>query len=293
MSDYECYEEMVPRLKKMEFRRVREPDMPLHVAVHEGEVFRVLASQDSHLFENVGLDPSIIEELRRAVACFAVADAKYAAVRELKKEAVRVWLEEQKAGFELRRQCLVAQSFAFRNNSEAKGKLRSIRRMRGRAAMIQDLRNLAQLGITYKDELTAINFDMNRLALCEETADRLGRLWAEAFSSESRSEEIVIRNKAFTYMRMLMAQIREYVKYVFHDDPDRQRQYASAYRRSHYRGKKAQEERQEVIEQSSEEQHEEVFVEGQQKSYSAEDAGSGEQLSLFSQSRKGTSPPPS
>ncbi len=248
MSDNECYEEMVPRLKAMEFTRVREPDMPLDVVVHEGEVFRVLASQDSHLFEKVGLDLSIIEELRKTVACFAVANAKCAAMRQQKKEAVRVWLEEQKTGFELRRECLQAQLFAFRNNDEAREKLKRIRRKNGHAAMIQDLRNLAQLGKTYKDDLASINFDMNRITLLEETADRLGKLRAAAFSSENRNEEQLIRNKAFTYMRMLMTEIKVYVRYVFYDNPDRQRQYASAYRRYHYRPKKAQAEEQSKVE---------------------------------------------
>ncbi|MBS2099871.1 hypothetical protein KEM10_16395 [Carboxylicivirga linearis] len=64
-------------------------------------------------------------------------------------------------------------------------------------------------------------------------------MWAEANDNKADSNESkIIRDKAYTYMKNLVDEIREAGKYVFRKNPKRLNGYSSAYWRKQNQNKK-------------------------------------------------------
>ena len=107
--------------------------------------------------------------------------------------------------------------------------------------MVHDLRAEKELGEKNRKDLEAIRFDLAFLDQCGAMADDLGRIYAKAFIDDTSSEALDIRNRAFTYMRMVAGEILEAAEYVLRDNPDRLKQYYSDYRRKQYRSREEKE----------------------------------------------------
>jgi len=106
----------------------------------------------------------------------------------------------------------------------------------GHADMIQDLNDLAVLGKANSEALTAIGFDLAQLDAAATAADEMADLLATANGDKAeQNESKTIRDKAYTYMKALVDDIREAGKYVFRNNKNRLKGYSSDYWRKLHR----------------------------------------------------------
>jgi len=78
------------------------------------------------------------------------------------------------------------------------------------------------LGRENPEPLTAIGFDLTQLDRAATLADELADLLAEANGDKADpNESKIIRDKAYTYMKALVDEIREAGKYVFRNNKNR------------------------------------------------------------------------
>ncbi|MDG5814452.1 hypothetical protein QA601_05145 [Chitinispirillales bacterium ANBcel5] len=237
-TEYESYDKLAPVLMNETFETLRRPDMPVDVSAHEGYVFVLLLRKDEEELKNIGYDPAITNRIKELVGTFCIAEAKLTAILGDLHEAVKVWREHRAEGYKLRKKVLGALRFACREDKEALEKLQPFPRRPKQEIMILNLHFLSELGKKYKHHLKQINFDMAEINRCKTFGDKLSRLYAKAYSEEGPCKMRVLRNKAFTRMKELMAEARAYVQYLFHDNPEHLRLYSSEYRRKNYRYKK-------------------------------------------------------
>jgi hypothetical protein len=95
------------------------------------------------------------------------------------------------------------------------------------------------LGRENPDPLTTIGFDLAQLDLAATRADELADLLAEANGDKAdQNNSKVIRDKAYTYLKAVVDEIREAGKYVFRKNPYRLKGYSSDYWRKQNRRKK-------------------------------------------------------
>ncbi len=96
--------------------------------------------------------------------------------------------------------------------------------------MIQDLNDLAVLGKTNPEPLTLINFDVTKLDTAATMADEMAVILAAANGDKQKdSESKTIRDKAYTYLKVVLDEVRETGKYVFWKNQDRYIGYTSQY----------------------------------------------------------------
>jgi len=101
------------------------------------------------------------------------------------------------------------------------------------------MNDIAVLGRENPDPLTAIGFDLTQLDLAATKADELANLLAEANGDKADpNESKIIRDKAYTHMKELVDEIREAGKYVFRNNKNRLKGYASDYWKKQNRKKK-------------------------------------------------------
>ena len=92
------------------------------------------------------------------------------------------------------------------------------------------------MGRENPDPLTAIGFDLTQLELAATRADELADLLAEANGDKADpNASKIIRDKAYTHMKALVDEIREAGKYVFRNNKNRLKGYASEYWRKLHR----------------------------------------------------------
>ena len=130
----------------------------------------------------------------------------------------------------LRDQLLHDFRFAFRKQSDLLGRISEISDGSGDADMIQDLNDLAVLGKTNPEPLTLINFDVTKLDTAATMADEMAVILAAANGDKQKdSESKTIRDKAYTYLKVVLDEVRETGKYVFWKNQDRYIGYTSQY----------------------------------------------------------------
>jgi hypothetical protein len=124
--------------------------------------------------------------------------------------------------------------FAYRKQSDILGRVQSIAEGTGDADMLQDLSDLAVLGRTYPEPLQKVKFDMTLLNQAETTRTALSSLLAVASGETSRDNTAKLnRDRAYTYLKEAVDEIREHGRYVFWRDTVRVKGYASEYVRRH------------------------------------------------------------
>jgi len=224
------FETLKPSIEAIKPAEVKEPNMPVDVAVQEAEDLYQWCLQDKELLEKAGLDWQYVTELpARAGAC-RYAQAIWQRDFQTMEEAGEEWKERSGDAFELRNVLVHHFFHAFRKHPDLVNKVRVIAEGGSNADMIQDLKDLYHLGIANKPLLDAISFDWNELEKAREWSDTLAVVLAKANGERfETADSKVLRDRAYTYMKQAVDEIRLHGQYVFWRNDERRRGYTSRY----------------------------------------------------------------
>jgi hypothetical protein len=226
-ENFETLQEPITALRPED---VKIPNMPVHVSVQEAEDLFQWVQSDKEKLEKAGLDWQLVTELPVRAGALRYSESIWNRDSFTREEAQNQWKEKSPEAFDLRDVLVHDFSHAFRKRSDLMNKVRAIREGGSNSDMLQDLNNLYQLGMANKPLLDAIGFDWGKLeqalAWSEELTSILAKANGERFNS---GESKVNRDKAYTYMKDAVDEIRLHGKYVFWRDEDRYRGYISKY----------------------------------------------------------------
>ena len=213
---------------------VKAPDMPVDVFNQEAENLYQVAVSDKEDLMARGLEEETIELLAKAAGACRYAEAAWNKERNEKQAAEREWKEKSPGAYSLRSDLLSELEFAFYEDHELQSAIDRIRDGNGDADMIQDLMDLSVLGKDHLEKLQETGFDAAMLDQAENMADQMSVLLARANGTkDSNSESKEIRDKAYSYLKELVSEVRRYGKFVFRKDEEHAAKYASAYHRMH------------------------------------------------------------
>ena len=230
MSSTTDYNELLPVLKNMKPADVLTPNIPIDVFVQEAENLYHWCLDDQQALTKAGLGWNLVTTLPvRAGAC-REAQSLRNKERNTRQDAEQAWKEEAPAAFDLRDQLLHDFRFAFRKSEGLLKRVDEIVLGDTNSDMVQDLNDLATLGKANSGLLTPISFDLTRLDLAADLSDRMGDLLGATNGERKEvSETMQIRDKAYTYLKLAVDEIRECGKFAFWRNPDRMKGYISNY----------------------------------------------------------------
>ncbi len=213
--------------------------MPVGEAVQEAENQVAWCKDDKAKLIKAGLDWLLVEDLPlRAGAC-RYAQSIWAKESQSQEEAEKEWKEKSPAAFDLRDKLVHHLTYAFRKAPELLSKVQIIREGYSRADMLQDLSDGSLLGKDNIDLLKKAGVDLKLLDEAATQADDLSVALARAnveTGDDAGAKDV--RDKAYTYMKMAVDEIRATGQYVFWRDEDRKKGYVSQYlKRVRNRGK--------------------------------------------------------
>lgn len=227
------YNELLPVIQAISPETVVTPTVPVDVFVQEAENLAHWCTSDQAALVNASLDWNLVIGLPfRAGAC-REAQSIWIKERNMSQEAEQLWKVEAPAAFDMRDRLLHTFRYAFRKDAGLLARLDEIALGDSNSDMVQDLNDLSVLGKAHPELLipaflTAIDLD-NAAAIADRMADLLGATNGER---KEVSEAMVIRDKAYTYLKLAVDEIRECGKFVFWRNPDRLKGYVSDYWKS-------------------------------------------------------------
>ncbi|WP_321997497.1 hypothetical protein [Draconibacterium orientale] len=239
MANTEDYNAKLAEIEAIPNEEVKDPGMPVDVALQEAENLYHWSLDDTEKLGVVGIRRTQIEDLPvRAGACREAQSIWNKDFRS-QQEAQEEWAEKSPLAYEFKTDLLASMRFAYRKNDALLSRVSAIADGSGHADMIQDLNDIAVLGRENPDPLTAISFDLGQLEEAATLADTLADLLAEANGDKADpNESKIVRDKAYLHMKELVDEIREAGKYVFRKDPKRLKGYSSDYWRKIHRKQK-------------------------------------------------------
>jgi len=227
------YNELLPVIQAISPETVVTPTVPVDVFVQEAENLAHWCSGDQTALVNASLDWGLVTSLPvRAGAC-REAQSIWIKERNMSEEAEQLWKVEAPAAFGMRDQLVHTFRYAFRKDAGLLARIDEIALGDSNADMVQDLNDLSVLGKAHLDLLVPINFSPDALDEAAATADRMADLLGATNGERKEvSESMIIRDKAYTYLKQAVDEIRECGKFVFWRNPDRLKGYVSDYWKS-------------------------------------------------------------
>ncbi len=235
MSNLTDFDEKLADIEAIAEDDVRAPSTPVDSYLQEAENLSHWCSDDATQLAVVGITIEKINDLPVRAGALREAQSRWFRDRYSREEAQREWDTLSPAAYDLRDELIHTFRYAYRNDETILSRISEIADGTGNEDMIQDLNDLSVLGKANPEPLVSIMFDVLKLDTAAEKADTMADLLATANGEKAgRSESKLIRDKAYTYLKELVDEIRAAGKYVFWKDEARYRGYLNQYRRTHH-----------------------------------------------------------
>jgi hypothetical protein len=230
MSSTTDYNELLPVLMAMNPADVLTLNIPVDVFVQEAENLYHWSIDDQQALTKASLDWNFVLSLpARAGAC-REAQSLWVKEHNTRQDAEQAWKDEAPAAFNLRDQLVHDFRFAFRKSDSLVARIDEIAQGDTNSDMVQDLNDLAVLGRANGDLLGKVSFDFSLIDRAANLSDHMGDLLGATNGERKEdSEAMLIRDKAFTYLKQAVDEIRECGKYAFWRTPERLKGYSSDY----------------------------------------------------------------
>lgn len=230
MSTTTDYNELLPEIQAIQPADVMIPNMPIDVFVQESENLYHWCKDDQQALTLAGLDWNLATGLPARSGACREAQSLWIKERNTRQQSEQDWKEQAPEAFDLRNQLIHTFRFAFRKHEGLLARVEEIAQGDTNSDMVQDLNDLSVLGKANADLLTVINFDLSLLDTAADLADRMGDLLGATNGERKKdSENLLIRDQAYTLLKLAVDEIRECGKFVFWRSPDRVKGYVSEY----------------------------------------------------------------
>lgn len=228
MTSTADFNELLSEIQAIRPENVLTPNIPIDVFVQEAENLYHWSKGDEQALTKVGLNWQLAVSLPvRAGAC-REAQSLWNIERNTRQEAEQAWKDEAPAAFAFRDQLIHDFRFAYRKFDSLLSRVDEIAQGDTNSDMVQDLNDLSLLGKTNPEPLMGINFEMPLLDTASDLADRMGDLLGATNGERKEdSEAMLVRDKAYTYLKQAVDEIRECGKFAFWRTPERLKGYFS------------------------------------------------------------------
>lgn len=233
MANVDDYNQKLEAIQAIPDEEAQVPTIPVDVYLQEAENLYHWSRDDQEQLATIGITSEQIEDLPVRTGACRETQSIWFKDRYSQQEAQRDWSRLSPQTYDLRNELLHTFRYAYRKDLVILGRISAIAEGDGHADMIQDLNDLAVLGRENQAPLEAIGFDLSKLDLAATKADEMGNLLGLANGDKAdQNQSKLLRDKAYTYLKELVDEIRDAGKYLFWRNPQRYQGYISHYRKN-------------------------------------------------------------
>ncbi|MCG8579436.1 MAG: hypothetical protein MI866_05945 [Bacteroidales bacterium] len=229
-------QKMLPEIVALSKEQVQLSNIPISVYVQEAGNLHKRAMLDIEELSKLGMDSSLPERLKNLTAALFEAEINWQELQSDRKKALELWKEKSTVFYDFRKELLEHLEFAFRKDDRLLEQIADIEEGNSHADAIEDLGRLAALGTANVELVEAINYDIAKFDIARSMAREMTDLLATANGYLYRDDEHkLIRDKAYTLLKEVVDEIRDYGRFAFRNDRDHVKGYSSKYRRERSR----------------------------------------------------------
>ncbi len=225
------FEEKLEEIQKI--KNVLTPRIPVAIYVQEAEDLYEWAMPDRKALKEAGLDISLLDDLQKRAGALRYSQSVWQKEFNTYEEAQKEWNEKSPRAFDLHDVLIHEFLHAYHDYPDLLSKVRSIAEGWGNADMLQDLSDLAVLGKANPKPFEKSHLDPALLDEAEALSAELSETLAKANGlRESDNNFKIIRDKAYTFLKIAVDEIRRNGQYKFWRTPERKKGYVSKYRKN-------------------------------------------------------------
>jgi len=244
MTDVSATKSIEEFVLKISEDQIVSPTIPVDITIYEAGKLHQYATEDKEALLARGLSEDLIHELKPRAIFLQDKQSAWTAVFESAQTSTKRWEAKIDEARLLQRELKYDFQFAYRNEPNILRKLKNIVSGHGNMDLIQDLSDYHAFAKQYPEPLTAILFNTSKTERAKLISLELIDLMNEVDgvkNSKNRAEKLM-RDRAYTYLKQLVDEIRAYGKYAFWNEEEKQKRYSSEYaRRKSDRNKKGKE----------------------------------------------------
>ncbi len=234
MSNKDDYTACIDAFMAIAEEEVKYPGIPVDVSLQESENLSLWCQEDKPLLIAAGLTEEIINAIPVRTGACREAQSQWVKVRNSPKESQKEWALRSEEAYELHGYLLHNFRYAYRNDEKLLDRVSEITDGTGDDDMIQDLNDLSALGKKNPGALALINFDVTLLAKAATLSDELAVVLAAANGEKAKGNEAkIIRDRAFTYMKLAVDEVKNCGRFVFWKNEARLKGYKNQYKNKH------------------------------------------------------------
>jgi hypothetical protein len=224
------YESQLPYIEAIDEKTVIEPQIPVAVMLQESEDLYAWCQADKEALIKAGLDWTLVESLPKRNGGCRYKQSEWQKEYQSQQDSQKEWLVKSPVAFELRDELVHHCFHAFYNLPDLYAKTQKIAEGSGNADMIQDLSDLSVLGLANKAPLEKISVQMDLFVQAGKLSGEMATLLAKVNGDRQSSNKLkIMRDKAYTYVKLAVDEIRRHGQYVFYRNEDRRKGYISKY----------------------------------------------------------------
>ena len=204
--------------------------IPIDIFLQEAENLALWSCDDIDQLSTVGVTHKVIDDLKLRINACREAQTHWIKIKKITPDVQKQWKEQADIGWALQDELIRYFHFAFRHDKALMETLKRYKRENVLVNMFMNLVSLAQLGNKNKELLLSVNMDLEKLTTAEQLAQELRELWSlSKLSRTDKHNHKILRDKAYTYLKQLVDEIRSCGKFLFHDNPERLQGYKVDY----------------------------------------------------------------
>lgn len=204
-------------------------EMPVKVTIAEAQAANTTAQPDKAALIAAGFSWAKMEIFPKLIGALSELQSYWDTTRFDSAEAAEQWDRKIAEAFPFKSEIIHAMQYAFRNNLDLLAKLVVINEGNGDADFVQDCNDITVLGREHETELTAINFNMVEIDSMADLTEEMRLLLAVKDGTLNQNEHKILRDKALSWVKEIVAELYACGQYVFRKDEKRKKLYRSEY----------------------------------------------------------------
>ncbi|WP_421920040.1 hypothetical protein [Marinifilum sp.] len=230
MSNTDQYAALKDKIEAIKDESIVAITMPVNIYLQEAEDMARCAKIDTAELATINVSEEQVDDLQVRIGACRQVQSLWVDDQHKTNEAEDTWADIQEQANELKSELIHTFRYAFRKDESALSAIADIAEGRTNSDTIQDLNDLSVVGKGNTEALTAINFDISKLDTAADIAVKGADALAVANGSRQRgSDTKVLRDKAYTYLKEAVDDIRAAGKFLFRNDPKKLKGYTSKY----------------------------------------------------------------
>lgn len=236
MTEENALQEMLPEIENVKKEDIKPCNIPISVAVQEAGNLNQRVNLDIDMLIAIGMPAELQQRLGKLRVALFTAEVNWQEQQSDREKALDLWKEKSTEFYALRKELMEYLGFAFRKDDRLMEQLADIEEGDTHADAIEDLARLAALGTQNPELVQAINYDAAKFDLANTMASEMSGVLSAANGYMYRDDERkLIRDKAYTLLKEVVDEIRDYGKFAFRNNPEHVKGYSSKYQRDQSR----------------------------------------------------------